>query len=288
MIKNNNTNKQLLTLAIGISIIHFGILFFIRTKADHFRMTMPMTKHEFLKKMRINKIDLIKNEEVEKIRQVGIKGGKKNAHTPDFVQRPPPAQKLNLDFKNLGMTAPPPASEVPTPRAVSNDGIYFKYKKEKIIPPNREHQAIKNETLKNLGVDRLHTKANNISNFDIRIERPEGITEDQLNSDEKAFYAFYKRTYSNYVSKLYATYEKMRVGNPALDKEFENEHILIGKIDYDEMGNIITIKILKSSSSDIVHNFFEESLKQLSIPNPPKIFVKKNKEFSVYYQIHIN
>ena len=105
---------------------------------------------------------------------------------------------------------------------------------------------------------------------------------------KKAFYSFYKRSYASYVSKLYATYEQMAVARPQLARDFDNQHLLVARIDYDENGNIITIKILKSSNSDDVHHFFEETLKKLVLPNPPKIFVKIKKEFSIYYQVQIN
>jgi hypothetical protein len=64
--------------------------------------------------------------------------------------------------------------------------------------------------------------------------------------------------------------------------------LLVGRIDYDENGNIITVKILKSSENDDVHQFFEETLKKLVLPNPPKIFLKRKKEFSIYYQVQVN
>jgi uncharacterized protein YuzE len=130
--------------------------------------------------------------------------------------------------------------------------------------------------------------ANRLSNFEIRYERPEGVSEDQLNSDEKAYYAFFKRSYASYLSKLYATYEKIKIDRPGLDRDLLDKHLLIGKIDYDENGNIVTVKILKSSQSDDIHYFFEETLKQLNLPNPPKSFVKSKKTFSTYYQIQIN
>lgn len=170
----------------------------------------------------------------------------------------------------------------------SNDSQFFNYKRDKIIRANREHDLMKIETIKNLGVNRVNSKASSFSNFDIRIERPNGVSEDQLNADEKTFYSFYKRSYSNYISKLFSTYNKVRIERPGLDRDLDDSHLLVGKIDYDENGNIIKIQILKSSKSDNVHFFFEEVLKDLDIKNPPKVIVKDQKEFSIYYQIHIN
>ena len=145
-----------------------------------------------------------------------------------------------------------------------------------------KNQATKNFTSpQNKATDR-------ISNFEIRYERPEGVSEDELNSDEKAYYSFYVRSYQNYFSKIYSNYEKIVLQKPGLAKVFDKKHLLIGKIDYDENGNIITVKIIKSSQDDDLHYFFEETLKQLSQPNPPKIFTKNRKQFSIFYQLQIN
>jgi uncharacterized protein YuzE len=286
------------------------VLFFIKKNNSLDWSTRNHFNVNNIRKLKIDRLELLNQEEFQQIKKVGIKGGKKNALNPDLINQAPilpsiPANSRDLNLKNLGELGPMPPKEVPSSQKVtqakiepplenttiaknSNDEIFFKFKKNKVIPPSKEHTNIKSEVAKNLGIDRVNSKASNISNFDIRIERPEGVSEDQLNSDEKAFYSFYKRTYMNYVSKLFATYEKVKIEKPGIDLDFEDKHLLIAKIDYDENGNIITIKILKSSNSDNVHFFFEEALKNLNIPNPPKIFIKKQKQFSIYYQVHIN
>jgi hypothetical protein len=170
----------------------------------------------------------------------------------------------------------------------SNSHFYFNPKKQKKIIQNTEQETLKQEAYKNISSESSNPVAQKMSNFEIRYERPEGVSEDELNSDEKAYYAFFKRSYASYLSKLYATYDKVIVSRPGLERDFEDKHFLIGKIDYDEKGNIVTIKILKSSESDNVHYFFEETLKQLNLPNPPKSFIKSKKKFSTYYQIQIN
>jgi uncharacterized protein YuzE len=303
MLKNFKPNSNYIITLILVTFTHIIVLTYVKYSSRLNWNQTALNQSQFFNKLRVDKIDLINQDELEKIKRVGIKGGKKGTYNPDILN--PKGSNMPLDFKNLGFDsigAPQPApaqkkvaaNSQPSPLAPTSEtetnasGIYFNPKKEKYIRPNREHEAIKNETVKNLGIDKINSKASNISNFDIRIERPEGVPEDQLNADEKAFYSFYKRTYSNYVSKLFAAYNKIRIDRPGLDLAFNDQHILVGKIDYDENGNIITIKILKSSESDDVHYFFEEALKSLNIPNPPKIFVKKQKQFSVYYQIHIN
>jgi outer membrane biosynthesis protein TonB len=66
-------------------------------------------------------------------------------------------------------------------------------------------------------------------------------------------------------------------------------HLLTGKIDFDKEGNILRIKILRSSPSDEVHQLFEETLKEIrSLPNPPKALVENREQFTIYYQLNIN
>jgi hypothetical protein len=313
MLKKFNPPSSFIITLVFSTITHILILFFLKSNALLNPYTSHLNEKQFLKKFQLDDIKILSPEELKQFRQVGIKGGKKNILNPDIKNSPkPPLQsdmrpknQKNLDFEKLGLDKNFANQEVrkptdPVSKSIANlnqpklntldtkNDLYFNFKKQRIIPPSREHNEIKKETIQNLGVQNLNTKAQNISNFDIRVERPEGISEDQLNSDEKAFYSFYKRTYSNYVSKLYSTYDEVRVGHPGIDKDFEEKHLLIGKIDYDENGNIVTIKILKSSNSDDIHYFFEEALKKLVIPNPPKIFTKNKKGFSIYYQIHIN
>lgn len=252
------------------------------------------------------------------MRRVGIKDGSKTKYfQPDQLKFPKPAP-LKTPGLSLGNLAPELPKPVPSIKAekkttgaktktTSTDNLprpanlsaadandtsathfYFNPKKEKKIARNEEQDNLKQEAYRNISVSNSNPVAQKLSNFEIRYERPEGVSEDELNTDEKAYYSFFKRSYANYLQKLYATYDRIAVERPGIEKDFEGKHLLIGRIDYDEKGNIVTVKILKSSDSDDVHYFFEETLKQLNLPNPPKSFVKNKKSFSTYYQIQIN
>ncbi|MBC7428433.1 MAG: hypothetical protein H7336_07475 [Bacteriovorax sp.] len=165
--------------------------------------------------------------------------------------------------------------------------FYFNYKDNRVIPRTTEQEEIKTQASRNFTAPQ-NKATDRISNFEIRYERPEGVSEDELNSDEKAYYSFYVRSYQNYFSKIYANYEKIVIERPGLSAVFDKKHLLIGKIDYDQEGNIVTVRILKSDANDDLHYFFEETLKQLSQPNPPKVFTKNRKQFSIFYQLQIN
>jgi len=267
--------------------------------------------------VRIDRIELVRPEEVQQMRRVGVKNGSKTKYfQPDEIKIPKPAGgngQSGLSLGNLAPVLPKPVAphekteskstsarsknnslptlsspSLTTSTSDSATHFYFNPKKEKKIARNSEQDSLKQEAYRNISVSNSNPVAQKLSNFEIRYERPEGVSEDELNSDEKAYYSFFKRSYASYLSKLYATYDKVSVERPGIDKDFEGKHLLIGRIDYDEKGNIVTVKILKSSDSDDIHYFFEETLKQLSLPNPPKSFIKSKKGFSTYYQIQIN
>lgn len=291
MVKLKNTSSSFLFSFIAVLIVHLIILFFFKKDTHHqFSFATPPPSR------RINKIDFITKEDLERIKRVGIQRGKKDLEQPDFKREAKPilslptpggmpapgivGQKSTAQNSDKNLTSAPPQMYERTRDQTLNE--------EKVISLSNSHEVLKQDALKSLSLNRQGIAAQKISNFEIRYERPEGVSEDELNSDEKAFYSFYKRSYSSYVSKLYSTYEQIAISRPRINKDFENKHLLVARVDYDENGNIVTVKILKSSESDDIHYFFEETLKKLTLPNPPKIFLKMKKEFSIYYQVQIN
>jgi hypothetical protein len=325
MIRNKDSRSKYAFSLLAALIVHAAILAFLKYDPNDFGLlTNLSTLHKNLgQPLKLDDIKIIKPEEVEKFRRVGIKNGKKDLQRPDLSFKPPtpppskatpevqgkkgaPA-KLSLDkltpqLPKPVMTKkamdPRPSEKTKTPNPIakdflhatpSNDGshFYFNPKQQKVITQAHEQEILKEEAIKNVSAP-MNKATEKISNFEIRYERPEGVSEDELNSDEKAYYSFYVRSYQNYFSKIYSNYEKIVVERPGLANVFDRKHLLIGKIDYDENGDIITVKILKSSDSDDLHYFFEETLKQLTQPNPPKVFTKNRKQFSIYYQLQIN
>lgn len=310
MIRNPDYRFSFSVSLIVALFVHMLALLFVKKRTFDFH-ELEMAQVSKSRPIKIDHINLIKPEETPAMRRVGVKDGKKTKYfQPDQLKfpKPMPAPSPGLSLGNLAANLPKtipnskPQAKVErekvsnTPAlqvsSSSNDSssthFYFNPKKEKKIARNTEQDNLKQEAYKNIPVSSSNPVAQKLSNFEIRYERPEGVSEDELNSDEKAYYAFFKRSYANYLQKLYATYDKVSVERPGIDKDLEGQHLLIGKIDYDEKGNIVTVKILKSSDSDNVHYFFEETLKQLNLPNPPKSFIKSKKGFTTYYQIQIN
>ena len=316
MLKDKGFKLSISLSFLVATLIHLVVLLLVKKNGINLS-DFHFKKDHVAKSFRLDQVKVIPQDEVEKFRRVGLKdGAKKELYHPDPLKDShSPLPSTNLDLGSLRpqlpkniptpevMAKPSPSSAPKKQKSRDNESIqlpaqptsdensshfYFNPKKEKKISPSREQDLLKQEAFKNISTSSSNAVANRLSNFEIRYERPEGVSEDQLNSDEKAYYAFFKRSYANYLTKLYATYDKIKIERPQLDRDLLEKHLLIGKIDYDENGNIITVKILKSSQSDDIHYFFEETLKQLNLPNPPKSFIKNKKTFSTYYQIQIN
>ncbi|MBC7537828.1 MAG: hypothetical protein H7281_03345 [Bacteriovorax sp.] len=317
MIKNNGLKLSFSISLLVAMFFHLVILLFVKKSTLDFTTINP-NAFQPAHPLKIDRIKLITPKEMEQMKRVGIKNGvKKDYLQPDMLKMPKPApySPPGLSLGNLAPDLPAPKeTKKETKKTVANKAaaeketrqtkdltdtitrpieeekghIFFNPKKAKKIPQNDDQDNLKQEAYKNIPSSSSNPVAQKMSNFEIRYERPEGVSEDELNSDEKAYYSFFKRSYANYLTKLYATYEKVSVERPGLEKAFGNKHLLIGRIDYDDKGNIILVKILKSSESDDIHYFFEETLKQLNLPNPPKSFIKTKKQFTTYYQIQIN
>lgn len=326
MIRNNWFGPKFSYTFFIALIIHAVILAFVKKETYDLSSLSYATKH-LREPLKLDQIKIMTPEDVQKLKTVGIKDGQKNANRPDIMPKQNPLAKIpkiitpptpapkDLSLGNLNPQIPQ-ENVKPTPKNTqpiktppskdrfqgtlgknflnesrpdnSSSPFYFNYKNQQIIPRSPEQETLKNEARVNYSTGPINKATERISNFEIRYERPEGVSGDELNSDEKAYYSFYVRSYKNYFAKIYSNYERIVVERPGLSKVFDGKHVLIGKIDYDENGNIITVRILKSSESDDLHYFFEETLKQLNQPNPPKVFTKNRKQFSIYYQLQIN
>ncbi len=127
--------------------------------------------------------------------------------------------------------------------------------------------------------------------FNMEFGLPEGLNEDDLNSKELIYFAFLRRNFLKYLTTFLTTHNKLVISRPSLTYALKTgPHLLTARAIYDDQGNMVSFKILKSSLNNDIHNLFEETVKGMrTIPNPPRDFVKgRDKEFSVYYQLQIN
>lgn len=127
--------------------------------------------------------------------------------------------------------------------------------------------------------------------FNMEFGLPEGLNEDDLNSKELIYFAFLRRNFLKYLTTFLTTHNKLVISRPSLTYALKTgPHLLTARAIYDDQGNMVSFKILKSSLNNDIHQLFEETVKGMrTIPNPPRDFVKgRDKEFSVYYQLQIN
>jgi len=154
----------------------------------------------------------------------------------------------------------------------------------------RRQESLRRGLMQEMGRTSTASEVLSNTNFNLHFEPPEGVSEDELNSVEKIYYSFQKRTFISYVNSFYSSYQEMILKRPTLMGTLRNErHLMTGKVIFDKEGNIMRIKILRSSPNDDLHELFENTLKDIrSLPNPPKDLIKDREEFTIYYQLRIN
>ena len=248
------------------------------------------------------KVTTMSSEQMKKYRTVGVKDGAKDFNTP--VQKPvsrpksTPASNQNESIK-LGQLGGVDTSKVPTPTPKTNispkdqtDASAFQIMSDTKAPV--EVKTVRTQdrynTLKNMGVAESDAQKLSKTDFDVNFIPPEGVSEDELNSAEKMFYSFQKRTFETYVSSFLSTYNDLVRSMPRLrDPLLQQRHFLTARVIFDSEGNIMTIRILKSSPNDDIHQLFERTLRNIrKLPNPPKDLLNKDKTLTIYYQLKVN
>jgi len=128
------------------------------------------------------------------------------------------------------------------------------------------------------------------SKFGLKITPPKGTSFNKLNSMEKVLHGFNVRIFKKFVSTFFSTLEKLKSNYPNLHDTLKNNTFnLIGKMVFDLNGNIVSIKIIKSSTNDQVHELFENTLTNINqIQNPPKIIINDKNQFVLYFHLDIN
>ena len=207
-------------------------------------------------------VEMISPEKLKQYRSVGIKNGSKRFSIP--IPLTPPAPPFSL--KSLQTNAPAKIAMGKTSKAPPSPS----WKKEKIRSSE--------------------TSFLQRSDLSIRFDPPEGVGEDELNDAEKTFWSFRKRVYETFASSVLSTYNRMLIRRPQIKGALKNveNHVMAGKMVFDEKGNILRIKIIRPSDQDDLQALFEQSLRNINkIPNPPKNLLS-DKELSLYYQLIIN
>ena len=210
-------------------------------------------------------VERIDQEGLAKYRGVGIKNGSK------YFSLPLPKKEHSAPFSLESLKVEKPRQIFPSRETAL-----------KALPD-------KKDILRRFGTDLQSRKLMNRSNLSIRFLPPEGVDEDELNSVEKIFWSFKKRTYLSYISSFIKTYNQFVLRRPQIKQAIAREgHTIEGRVIFDKNGNIVRIKITRPSSNDDFHQLFEETLKGIhKLPNPPKNILEAE-QFTVYYQLRIN
>lgn len=288
------------TQSFLVSILFHGFAFLLLTQiAPH--LSMPQLSESDDQRFEVKTLS---QEEMQKFRTVGVKNGSKNysEKTPpnSAPSRPKPRaapqpslKELGANVENVKVEQTKMAGQTKRVLEEKNESNPFKVTvKEGIKKAERLHQRkenLENDYMKDIGVSPNDQRFLKSSGFNIDFQPPEGVSEDELNTMEKIYYSFQKRTFNTYVNSFIKSYNAIELKRPQVKGVVQNEaHTLTGRITFDEEGNIVTIKILQSSPNDDIHLLFEETLKGIQrLPNPPKSLIKDG-QLTIYYQLKIN
>ncbi|OUR96437.1 hypothetical protein A9Q84_08780 [Halobacteriovorax marinus] len=251
----------------------------------------------------------------KKLRTVGVKSGRKNTFsTPTKTAKGNGATKTrkgtqatssvrskkspkSIDMSQLG--ANPNVGTNTKPLKNIQRQLRTVPDKSKLLftakPPvkqrlRKQQKQLQGDILKKLSANSNAAQAIAGKGFNLQFDPPEGIPEDELNSVEKIFYSFQKRTYETYLNSFIKTYYNILRSKPILKKHLNNDrHRLNGRVTFDRDGNITSVKILQSTQSDEVHDLFLKTLDLMrKVPNPPKDLLQKDGTFTIYYSLYIN
>lgn len=249
------------------------------------------------------KVESITQEQLRKYRRVGVKNGRKsnyftgqarpNIKKPKTPPKIPKKVPDKLDLRNLAMGKRPSkiSKAAISKRQHKNKDIdnIITYQKKREIKMLQQQQQMQQEMFNNIPPSSEVKPLMGKSGFNFKFEPVEGVSEDELNSTEKIFFSFQKRTFEKYYLSFIKTFNQFRLKKPLIKNALmSGSHFLTGQIRFDREGNIISIRILRSSPNDDIHDLFEETLKEIGqMPNPPDAFIKDKEEFSIYYQLQI-
>ena len=146
------------------------------------------------------------------------------------------------------------------------------------------------KTLERLGVSPQDAHQLSYTDLDIQFIPPVGVSEDELNSVEKKFYSFQRRTFLAYVSSFVRTHRRLSRERPLLTDTLEGgQYSLTGRVLYNSEGDTLSLHITRTTPEGDVHDLFEQTLEDMGrLPNPPIELVGPDQTFTLYYKLDIN
>lgn len=303
MISNFSENRLILAL-LSSALIHFTlglvIIFFHQNRPSQLKViTLEDQRFE---------LENLTAQQIQKIRQAGVKGGTGSGFsTPIPIQqgkeKSPQTQLSQDDEKIVDFGDLSPGQLIPkvskrqeinkvigvdtkAPEKNSDLSLRLNDQQSRL---NRQQEVIQGDVLRELRSSTQAAEVLRNTGFNLQFDPPEGIEESELNTVEKIFYSFQRRTYTSYVTTFISNYQSMSFQRSKLKRILEREtHDLTGRVVFNEDGDVISIRILKGSPSEDVQDLFEKTLKDLKLPNPPRDLLREDRQFVIYYRLKIN
>jgi len=217
-------------------------------------------------------ISTLSPRELKNFRTIGVKGGRKEFSIPveNKVSNVTPPNSPKTENRVTNRFQDPSAlsisNEISKPR--------LQYPSQKItrdLFPSLAQQGMPQSTL-NIG-----------------FEPPEGVSETELNSTEKIYYGFSKRTYEIYITSLISSFNKLMREKPYVDlMKVPGAHNLTGRIVFNQEGRAVGTQFFLLSSNENIQQLFENALMDIrTIPNPPKGLLNRDGTFAVHYRLQV-
>ncbi|MFZ8932348.1 MAG: hypothetical protein ACO20H_04290 [Bacteriovoracaceae bacterium] len=270
----NRVDKNLIYSFICAFIGHL-LVFALIPQSPKGEKIAPQTRTVF-------KVKTYDQEAIKKYRTVGVKGGAKEFSSP---LRPTKALSASDLRPHKLVRVKKVTKKQKLISAQLFKGKHLKLSNEDAITQGLE----KNKILKKMALPPAMAKSLGRSNLNIKFQPPEGVNEDELNSSEKKFFSFTKRSYETYVVSIIKSLNEIVKDRPHL-KNLKNigRHHLTGRIIFDKDGYPISLKFIQPSRDDNIQILFENALRGIDVlHNPPKELLDKEQRLTVYYQLSV-
>lgn len=266
----------------------------------------------------------LSQEELRQLRQVGVRGGQTEgfseplpqgndpSEVPDHRDQspPPPPPAGSEDFiphDRLGFSSLSPNNQqveheqLPKPERLepeqTREGqteVRLRSLQDRQAPDNaariaRQQEQIQGNILRELGASPQAAEAIRRAGFNVQFDPPEGVEEDELNTVEMIFYSFQRRTFYNYVTNFVTSYQRMLFSKPHTRRLLEREsHHLIGRVEFDQSGYVNSLRLVRKTQHQDINLMFEETLKNLNLPNPPEALLNAQGRLVIHFHLRIN
>ncbi len=226
------------------------------------------------------------------IRIVGVPGGalKQKTSKPAVTrsrkknQKVQPTKKIRSP-KSLSKKSRPQTS--PSSRPTNSGGVAL---------GRTGGSSLKKSLSSNFSPQDLFPTANPLSSFfssgsqiGLRLEMPDGLTQEEQEQFEQMFASFQRRISSSYVSAFLRALNQLSQDYPYLQAPLAPRTVqMLGLLSFDENGFTKRLQTLKPAPQEKLQELFINTLKGIGqLKNPPSAFIRKG-EFKVYYSLIIH